>query len=185
MASSAADGAEVDTVSRGGLERGRRVRARRSGTGPSGDVLAMLRKVVGRAPRLRLRAKLRRLLVLLLGLISLRSRKRGRRRDCGVVASETRPTIPRHEGRSVRVRTWPVQPLAASPSFASTRAPGDSPERSTQPESGRAAFNIGPSGCGHWPRWATAPRSVGSPPVRPYWNQPARSRSALIEPTAL
>src|ERR1035437_7696983 len=96
----------------------------------------MLSKVYGRAPRLRLRAKLRRLLVLLLGLISLRSRKRGGRRDCGVVASETRPTIPRHEGRSVRVRTWPVQPLAASPSFASTRAPGDSQRAQLSPNPG-------------------------------------------------
>jgi hypothetical protein len=67
----------------------------------------MLGKVCGRAPRLRLKAKLRRLLALLLGLCSL---KRGRRSDCGVVARETRPSIPRHRRRSLRSRTWPVQP---------------------------------------------------------------------------
>jgi hypothetical protein len=70
----------------------------------------MLGKVCGRAPRLRLKAKLRRLLALLLGLIGLRSLKRGPRSDCGVVARETRPSIPRHRRRSLRSRTWPVQP---------------------------------------------------------------------------
>jgi hypothetical protein len=70
----------------------------------------MLRKARGRAPRRLRLAKLRSLLALLLGLIGLGSLKRGRRSDCGVVARETRPTIHRHGNRSLRLRTWPVQP---------------------------------------------------------------------------
>ena len=83
-------------------------------TRSSGDVLAMLRKAGGRAPRLRL-AKLRGLIALLLSLIGLGSLKRGRRSDCGVVARETRPPIHRHEKGSLRLRTWRIQPRSPCP----------------------------------------------------------------------
>jgi hypothetical protein len=78
----------------------------------------MLRKVCGRVQRLGLTTKLRSPLALLLGRIGLRSLKRGRRSDCGVVACEARPSIPRHGRRSLRFRTRPVQPRSPSQSPA-------------------------------------------------------------------
>jgi hypothetical protein len=76
---------------------------------PSGDVLAMLSvKAFRRRRRLGL-AKLSSLLALLLGLIGRSSLVRGCRRQSGVVASETRPTIRWHGPRSLRLRTRPRQ----------------------------------------------------------------------------